>query len=245
MPLSRNTGASASRTISATVLTDRSGEPSNISSLCTTAAVAASPQLSSRAARDLRATSARLRRSSPQGPRRSWQSARAWGRTGSRRLSTWTGRRSAAELAGSPCRQRKPSTAARLPPVSAVAAARIRLRMSSHPMTGQTLGNRCVSGLRTNSRPASAVTTPAAMMYNLVPYRSDPPTISIRPAAMSSPPIMSDEIVFPAGRNAAADADQDDRHAGDPQSSRPRISSDHSLMCPVATSALCSWTRTR
>ena len=32
MPLSRNTGASASRTISATVLTDRSGELSNIKS---------------------------------------------------------------------------------------------------------------------------------------------------------------------------------------------------------------------
>ena len=131
-----------------------------------------------------------------------------------------------------------------VPPVSAVAAARIRLRMSSHPMTGQTLGNKWVSGFMTNSRPASAVTTPAAMMYRLVPCRSDPATISIRPAAISSPPIMSDEIVLPAGSNAAATPIRMIADAGDAQSPRPRQFRP-SVMCPVATTALCSLSRTR
>jgi hypothetical protein len=84
------------------------------------------------------------------------------------------------------------------------APTRIRLRTSSQPMIGTTVGKKCVSGLSTNSSPASAVTPPPAMAKDRASRRSDPATSSIMPAATSSPPIMSEGIVLPAGSSAAA-----------------------------------------
>ena len=55
-----------------------------------------------------------------------------------------------------------------------------------------------------NSSPASAVTPPAAIA-NVRASRGEaiPATASISPAAISSPPIMSEEMALPAGSSAA------------------------------------------
>jgi hypothetical protein len=54
-----------------------------------------------------------------------------------------------------------------------------------------------------NKRPASTVTAPAAIASRRTCRRSDPATTSISPAAISRPPIMSDEMPLSAGSSAA------------------------------------------
>ena len=64
-------------------------------------------------------------------------------------------------------------------------------------------GKKCVFGPRTNKSPASTVTPPAAIANGRDFAAEGRPAVSIRPAAISSAPIMSEEMLLPAGRKAA------------------------------------------
>ena len=89
------------------------------------------------------------------------------------------------------------------PSASRLATARIALRTSSQAITSSTVGKKWLSRLSTKIRPASVVAPPATIANGRTSRRSDPATSSISPAAISSAPIMSDDIRLPAGSRIA------------------------------------------
>ena len=170
MPLSRNTGASARRTISATVLTDRSASFRTSRRMHRYRAAVSRPRFAAGDFEQHQPGDDEARRQDP-GEAGDQRRGRPEQADDDRR-----DRQAGDEQHGQKQVHRRrdghpaPADAA----VDPARDARITLRISSQPMIGTTVGKNLVSGLIRNSRPASTVTPPAAIARSRASRRSEP-----------------------------------------------------------------------